>query len=84
MSTMRAKMRVTGINKYPGDGPTQSIRLSLTAVGKSDCYPPDGTDENNDYARWTPSAEVKMSIQNPALFDAFSPDQQFYVDFTPA
>jgi hypothetical protein len=76
---MQAKMRVTEVQKYP----TNQI-VKMTAVGKSDGYPDDGADENNSYARWTPSADLSISIANPALFDKFSEGQQFYLDFTEA
>lgn len=74
---MRAKMRVTNVQKYP----TNQI-VTMTAVSKSDGYPADGSDENNTYARWTPSADLSISIANPALFDKFEIGQQFYLDFT--
>lgn len=82
MTTMRAKMRVASVTKY-GEPPT-SISLTFAAVGKSDGYPADGTDEDNSFARWTPSASLQMSIQNPALLDQFQEGQRFYVDFSPA
>jgi hypothetical protein len=58
--------------------------LVFSAVCKSGGYPADGSDENNSFAKWTPSAELKMSITNPALIGKFFIGQEFYVDFTPA
>lgn len=75
---MRAKMKVTGVG--PNNGSNEE--LFFRAVSKSDGYPADGSDENNSYARWTPSAELKMTITNPELFGKFSVGQEFYVDFT--
>ena len=75
---MRAKMRVTDVQKYD-----MNQIVKMTAVGKSG-YPEDGADENNSYARWTPSADLSISIANPALFDQFEVGQQFYLDFTKA
>lgn len=80
MITMRAKMIVTKVENFSSD----SERLTFKAVSKSDGYPPDGSDENNSYARWTPSAELSMSISNPNLVGKFTENQQFYVDFTEA
>lgn len=77
---MRAKMRVTDVQKYH---PSNEI-VKMTAVSKSDGYPEDGSDENNSYARWTPTADLSISIANPALFDQFEIGQQFYLDFTKA
>ncbi len=76
---MRAKMRVTDVQKYDTN---QNVKM--VAVGKSDGYPEGGADENNSYARWTPSADLSISIANPALFDKFEVGRQFYLDFTEA
>ena len=78
---MRAKMRVTSTKKHEQ---VEQDDLMFSAVAKSDGYPEDGSDENNSYARWTPMAELKMSIQNPNLIGKFTVGQEFYVDFTPA
>lgn len=77
--TMRAKLKVTHIQVHD-----KSIALTFNAVGKSEVYPADGYDENNTFARWTPSAELKMYITNPDLLDKFELGHEFYVDFTPA
>jgi hypothetical protein len=77
---MRAKLRVARIEKCEG---IVQENLTFYAVSKSDGYPEDGSDENNTFARWTPSAELKISIQNPNLIRKFTEGQEFYVDFTP-
>lgn len=74
---MRAKMRIASITLWDG-GET----LSLNAVARNEGYPADGADEDNTYARWTPAADLKISIQNPNLFGKFSVGQTFYIDFT--
>lgn len=76
---MRAKMKVSAVKHHSDD----YEQLSFKAVSKSDGYPADGTDENNTYAKWTPTADLTMSITNPALIGKFSEGQEFYVDFTP-
>ena len=79
MSNMRAKFRLTIINKqYPGQE-----TLNFVAVSKSEGYPSDGSDENNTYAMWTPMASLTMTVTNPALVGVYTEGQQFYVDFTP-
>lgn len=79
MPTMRAKFRVANVEKF------ESCEvLQFSAVGPNGAYPDDGADENNTYARWTPSAECRMTVNNPALFGKFEIGQEFYVDFTPA
>lgn len=82
MATMRAKLRVTSVTPVAGEGTAET--LVFNAVGKSGGYPQDGSDENNTYAKYTPSAELKMSIMNPNLFGKFKEGQEFYVDFTEA
>ena len=75
---MRAKMRVSAVTPHNETWE----ELAFSAVSKSDGYPDDGSDENNSFAMWTPSAELKMSITNPALIGKFTVGQEFYVDFT--
>ena len=40
--------------------------------------------ENAVFGKWTPSASLSMSIQNPAAFAQFEQGKAYYVDFTPA
>lgn len=79
MVTMRAKMKVDNIQEF-----TNCEVLTFRAVCKSEAYPDDGSDENNTFALWTPSATLTMTVNNPALHGQFIIGQEFYVDFTPA
>jgi len=47
-------------------------------------YPADGSDEDNSFAKFSPSVSMDFHVANPALFGKFEPGQKFYVDFTPA
>lgn len=47
-------------------------------------YPSDGLDEDNTFAKFTPMANLEMTIANPELWDKFSHGDKFYLDFTPA
>lgn len=76
-AVMRAKMQVTVVTKYQG-----FEQLNLNAVCKSSAYPEDGSDEDNTFAKFSPSAELNITIANPALLGKFEPGQRFYVDFT--
>jgi hypothetical protein len=76
---MRAKLRVTAATVHNEN----YEELKFSAVSKRDGYPEDGSDENNTFARWTPTAELSMSITNPALIGKFTVGQEFYLDFTP-
>jgi len=77
---MRAKVRCTKVELNEGN----SENLYFSAVCKSGSYPGDGSDEDNTYARYSPSASFMISVANPALHGQFKPGQKFYVDFTPA
>lgn len=80
MTTMRAKMAVTKIERIMGGAEV----LHMTAVAKSGGYPPDGSDENNTFARFTPSGELRLTITNQQLLGKFEPGDAFYLDFSPA
>ena len=77
MSDMRAKFRVTDVQKFEG-----GERITFAAVGPATDYGADGLDENNTFARWTPSAEASIYIANPALFGQYQVGQEHYADFT--
>lgn len=79
MPKMRAKMRVSSVIPN-GDCET----LNFSAVSKSESYGSEGLDENNTYATFTPTAELSMYINNPALIGKFKVDEEYYVDFTQA
>lgn len=81
---MRAKLRISSVDKtHAGnDGDSyRSIQIRASAVCKSDGYPTDGSDEDNSFARWSPTAELSMTINNPALFEKIAQGDTFYVDF---
>lgn len=85
MPTMRAKLKISDIKVYCNDtDEPRSESLKFAAVCKSDGYPPDGSDENNTFARWTPTADLSMYINNPELLGKFKVGEEFYVDFTKA
>lgn len=80
MSTpMRAKFIVASVEKFSG-----GEKVKFNAVSKPNGYPEDGSDEDNTYARFSPSASCEIYIANPALLGKYEPGQKFYVDFTPA
>ena len=78
MTAMRAKLKITSIVKHDGQD-----ALYFAAVGKDGTYPESGLSEDNTFAKFTPSAELKMIVQNPALLNKFNIGDKFYVDFTP-
>jgi hypothetical protein len=76
---MRAKMRVSSVTSH---GPNNET-LNFNAVCGKFPYPADGSDEDNTFARWTPSASLQMQITNPELVGKYKQGDTFYVDFTP-
>ena len=90
MSTsMRAKFMVTNVKQYKDEnGSTTGEYLQMSAIGgnkvQSAPYPEDGSDEDNTFAKFTPCADLSISIANPVLFDQFKHGDKLYVDFSPA
>lgn len=76
---MRAKFQITGVEQFD-----HCERVVFRAVGKSEAYPDDGSDEDNTFASFTPQADLSMTITNPALRGKFATGQKYYADFTPA
>ena len=82
---MRAKLRVTFVLEqfYGKDKAKSGEILSFCAVGLNK-YPENVDDENNSYAKWSPSADLKIQIANPDLWGVFTVGDEYYVDFTKA
>ena len=80
MPKMRAKFVVTSVESF---GPT-SERVNFSAVSKSTPYPEDGSDEDNTFAKFSPSANCSITIANPELIGKLKAGEKYYVDFTPA
>ncbi len=84
MTQMRAKLRVGAVMPFPnGEGSVSQERVSFHGVA-ANAYPADGSDENNTYAKFSPSATFEILIANPDLIGKFAVGETFYVDFTPA
>ena len=79
---MRAKLRISGV--FPTQAGDMEV-LRFHGVAKSDGpYPEDGSDENNTYAKFSPSVDLQLLLANPALVGSFAVGDTFYVDFIPA
>jgi hypothetical protein len=81
MSTMRAKLQVSSVT--PSEHNAEQETLRFHGVARSEAYPEDGSDENNTFAKFSPSVDLEIVIANPALVGKFKPGDTFYVDFTP-
>lgn len=76
---MRAKMKVINVEPHA----TGQEILSLVGVAKDGAYPSDGSDEENSFAKFSPSVNLDITIANPALVGMYPKGTTFYVDFTP-
>jgi len=75
--SMRAKVVLNKIEQYP-----QTERLTFNPVAAKQ-YGADGADEDNTFAKFSPSGEFTLAVTNPALLGQFKPGEKYYVDFTP-
>lgn len=76
--TMRAKFEVLEVKRYAHSDVIRAIAVAAKT------YPEDGSDEDNTYAKFSPSGELTLTIANPALLGKIEPGKKFYLDFTPA
>lgn len=84
MALMRAKLKVGSVVPYRNEaGQTQSEQVTFHGVSKASGYDASGADEDNTFAKFSPSVMLQMTIANPALFGKLTPGDAFYVDFTP-
>lgn len=74
---MRAKFYITQIEK-----PSESFEKLHFYPVTDKPYGPDGENEDNTFARWTPSGELTLGITNPALIGTFKEGEKYYLDFT--
>lgn len=75
---MRAKLQVSKIEQF-----AEQQRVFFHAVAAKS-YPADGSDEDNTYAKYSPSANLEITIANPALVGKLTPGKKYYVDFSEA
>lgn len=77
-SVVRCKMRVTEVvHSLDSKGTVEQERVKLSAVyGQGDT-------ENATWAKYTPSANFEIYINNPDAMNKLSKGGEFYVDFTP-
>lgn len=74
---MRAKVVLNRVEQF-----TSSEKLVFNPVCAK-AYGPDGVDEDNTFARFSPSGEFQLQVTNPDLLGQFKPGEKYYVDFTP-
>ncbi len=69
--SVRAKFKVDQISAMEGGS-----RIDLSAVMN-------GSPENEEFFKYTPSGKIQLSTVNPNAVAQFREGQEFYVDFTP-
>lgn len=75
---MRAKLKIQSVTRHE----TCEVLKFNAVPAKS--YPADGSDEDNTFAKFSPSASLEITVCNPALIGKFQPGETYYVDFTKA
>jgi hypothetical protein len=71
--SVRAKFRVVCVTDF---GFTKQVKF--TAVSDN------GIPENQRFHKYTPQGQIEMTIDNLPAADQFTPNKEFYIDFTPA
>jgi len=85
VTNMRAKFQIHSVRRnLDHKGEVGSETVDMSPVCKSGAYPADGSDEDNTFAKFSPSGSLSLTVANPALMGQFKPGQKFYCDFTPA
>lgn len=77
MQTMIAKFQVAQVTKQ---SETQEEIKMFPVVNKP--FDADGKSDDNDFARWSPSGSLSITIANPNLIGKFKEGQKFYLNFT--
>ena len=81
---MRAKVRVTGITPHKNEaGETERETLVFSFPAKDSAYPADGSDEDQQFAKFSPSGSLTLAVANPSLVGGFELGDTFYLDFVP-
>jgi len=75
---LRLKMVVNTVARYADNtGETNQEEITMSAVGSDK----EGS-ANKQWAKWTPSGQLKFTVNNPAAFGKVLPGQFIYVDLT--
>lgn len=75
--SMRAKLRISSVASRDGYD-----EITFDAVCPAS-FDPNGLNEDNSFAKWTPTARLTMSVANPDLIGKYKSGDIFYVDFSP-
>jgi len=73
---MRAKMQVSEVLQTATQ---DTVKMNCVAAKT---YGADGLDEDNTFAKFSPSGRLELTIANPALLGKIPRARSFYIDFT--
>ena len=79
---VRAKCRVTG--RHEMRGVTKGDNNITVQVTLQPVYGGEDDGANEQWSKWTPSGELRLSITNPNAYKQFELGQAYFVDFSPA
>jgi hypothetical protein len=71
----RAKFTLLEKTEFKATQSEMGYKLKFTAVSG-------GSEENEKFFKWTPSASIEMATVNAEAAKQFVPGQQYYVDFS--
>jgi hypothetical protein len=75
---LRLKMVVNTVARYCGnDGEINQEEITMSAVSSDK----EGA-ANKQWAKWTPSGQLKFTVNNPGAFGKVLPGQFLYLDLT--
>lgn len=74
MHTAQAKFMCRSVERFTPDG-TEGTRTFRFTATYDDSIP-----EDRRFARYTPSGELKITVDNPSI--DFQPGKAYYLDFT--
>lgn len=79
----RCKVRVESVKLLGSDGKGNhsAEEVQMRAV-QGNKVSNDGSDEDNTYAKYSPSADFRLYVANPVLFGQFKPEQKYYIDMS--
>lgn len=86
--SVRAKFRVDYksqpyvVNQWLSDEGKSGIRAVQDVVLSPVSY--EGADENKKFFASTPSGQIRLTMTNPAAYEALQQGKEYYVDFTEA
>lgn len=79
----RAKVTLESVTRHQFGSETWVFRPVCKKNGYVQSGPDAGLDEDNTFAKFSPSGRFELTVNNPALVGTLEPGEQYYVDFTP-